>query len=234
MNKKIIIMIVCVLTVVCIFTGIFQHVKNRNQTELSESFTSDSMHTTEKTVTDQAVVTVTERENADAANVFDKTTDTQKEKITEKSTVKEKSTLPNSVKEKTTQKKPAAALSETEHAAETEKQQISVTFSINCARAADYGKDVPRYFIMPSSVFVNSGITAFDILKQQCREKGISLQYKSENYIQSINGLSEKDCGAASGWMYSVNGKRPPKPASKYILNDGDVIEWYYITSAKD
>ena len=83
MNKKIIIMIVCVLTAVCIFTGIFQHVKNRNQTELSESYASDSIHTTEKTVTDQATVTVTERENADAANVSDKTTDTQKEKIIE-------------------------------------------------------------------------------------------------------------------------------------------------------
>ncbi|MDE6659675.1 MAG: DUF4430 domain-containing protein, partial [Eubacterium sp.] len=46
--------------------------------------------------------------------------------------------------------------------------------------------------------------------------------------------LGEKDCGNGSGWIYKVNGVKPMMSASKYVLKNGDVVEWYYVTSPTD
>ena len=34
----------------------------------------------------------------------------------------------------------------------------------------------------------------------------------------------------ASGWVYKVNGESPPVGADVYVLEDGDVVLWYYAT----
>lgn len=49
-------------------------------------------------------------------------------------------------------------------------------------------------------------------------------------YVSSINGLSEKDHGPSSGWMYAVNGSQPNVACSAYKLGDGDSILWRYVT----
>lgn len=49
-------------------------------------------------------------------------------------------------------------------------------------------------------------------------------------YVSSINGLTEKEHGASSGWMYAVNGKLPNMACSAYKLVDGDSIQWRYVT----
>ena len=58
--------------------------------------------------------------------------------------------------------------------------------------------------------------------------------YQDKYYIQGIGGLKEKECGGGSGWMYRVNGVAPNKAAMKYYLEDGDVVEWYYVTNSTD
>ena len=47
-------------------------------------------------------------------------------------------------------------------------------------------------------------------------------------FVTSIQGLENGACGAASGWLFRVNGEFPNKGCSDYELNDGDVIEWVY------
>lgn len=47
-------------------------------------------------------------------------------------------------------------------------------------------------------------------------------------YIEGINNLYEFDCGELSGWAYKVNQWFPNYGASRYLLKDGDVIEWLY------
>jgi uncharacterized membrane-anchored protein len=47
-------------------------------------------------------------------------------------------------------------------------------------------------------------------------------------YIQGINNIYEFDAGALSGWMYRVNGWFPNYGASRYVVQQGDVIEWVY------
>ena len=50
----------------------------------------------------------------------------------------------------------------------------------------------------------------------------------NSNYIQGINNLYEFDCGDLSGWQYIVNGWSPNYGCSRYIVKEGDAIEWRY------
>lgn len=47
-------------------------------------------------------------------------------------------------------------------------------------------------------------------------------------YVAAIGGLAEKDHGAGSGWVYSVNGATPMTSCSNYQLSDGDSVSWFY------
>lgn len=75
----------------------------------------------------------------------------------------------------------------------------------------------------------------FDILVKAVRKHRIHMEYQgaSQNkygsvYVQGINNLYEFSCGDLSGWMYNVNGSYPNVGCDKYILKDGDNIEWRY------
>lgn len=71
------------------------------------------------------------------------------------------------------------------------------------------------------------GATAYDALCA-C---GLSVSASSTAYgvyVAAIGGLAEKEHGASSGWMYSVNGKTPMTSCSSYRLSDGDSVSWYY------
>lgn len=124
-----------------------------------------------------------------------------------------------------------------EQAEEPQKKEITVSFSITCKNAVDYGRsDIPQsgYFIRPEDYSGKEGITVFDVLEAECKSRGIELTYKDKYYIQGIGGLKEKECGGGSGWMYRVNGVAPHKAAVGYYLKDGDVVEWYYVTNIND
>lgn len=47
-------------------------------------------------------------------------------------------------------------------------------------------------------------------------------------YVAAINGLAEKEHGATSGWLYSVNGVEPNKACDAVTLSDGDTVNWHY------
>ena len=77
------------------------------------------------------------------------------------------------------------------------------------------------------------GQTVFDVLKDITKKKSIQLEYSftalyGSYYIEGIHNLYEFDCGELSGWEYCVNGKFPAFGCSKYVLKDGDKIEWKY------
>ena len=117
---------------------------------------------------------------------------------------------------------------------DTAPQKITVTVSINCENAVNYGYDIAPYLLSNAAYTAEQGATAFDVLKALCDENGISLKYQRKTYIQGIGGLNEKDCGGSSGWTYRVNGELIKKPASSYTLQNGDVIEWRYVTNSNE
>lgn len=77
------------------------------------------------------------------------------------------------------------------------------------------------------------GESVFDVLLREMQNNKIHMEFEmtpiyNSHYIQGINNLYEFDCGELSGWMYRVNGWFPNYGASRYMLKDGDKIEWIY------
>lgn len=75
----------------------------------------------------------------------------------------------------------------------------------------------------------NAGATPYDTL---CA-LGLSVNARSTTYgtyVAAIGGLAEKEHGGTSGWMYSVNGSTPMTACTNYVLSNGDVVVWYYVT----
>ena len=77
------------------------------------------------------------------------------------------------------------------------------------------------------------GESVFNVLLREMRRSGIHLEYVNtpiykSAYIEGINNLYEFDCGELSGWIYRVNGNKPDYGCSRYILSDGDRIEFDY------
>ena len=77
------------------------------------------------------------------------------------------------------------------------------------------------------------GESVFDVLKRETQKKRIHMEssftpkYNSA-YVEGINNLYEFDAGRYSGWLYKVNGWYPNYGCSRYLLKDGDVVEWQY------
>ena len=122
-------------------------------------------------------------------------------------------------------------------------QTLTCTFSIECSTILNNldQLDSDKLEMVPSNgviltrttVTFYEGESVFDVLQRVCREYGIHMEaswtpiYNSA-YVEGIHNLYEFDCGALSGWMYSVNGWYPNYGSSRYQLKDGDVVQWRY------
>lgn len=126
----------------------------------------------------------------------------------------------------------------------TEDSQ-TVTISIRCDTILDNwdklddslksDKYVPADgVILPTfRVVLRKGDTVYDIFSRVTRYSKIVTDFVytvnySSVYVKGINHLYEFSCGELSGWMYRVNGVFPGYGCSRYVLKDGDVIEWVY------
>lgn len=77
------------------------------------------------------------------------------------------------------------------------------------------------------------GESVFNVLQRECQKKRIHMEFSwtpgfNSHYIEGIHNLYEFDCGELSGWMYTVNGWYPNYGCSRYLLANGDAIEWRY------
>lgn len=121
----------------------------------------------------------------------------------------------------------------------------TVTVSIRCDTVFDnwnkldanlkYEKYIPQSgaILNDYKMVLRKGDTVYDVLNRAVRHHKIHMEcVYSANYgsvyVQGINNLYEFSCGDLSGWMYRVNGVFPNYGCSKYVLNDGDVVEWVY------
>lgn len=133
------------------------------------------------------------------------------------------------------------------HIDEITEESETVILSINCEAILDNmdsldidlrnEKYVPNDGIIlpPTEYVLRNGDTVFEILDRAVRHNKIQMEYQDASlnsfdsvYVQGINYLYEFSCGELSGWMYRVNGEFPNYGCSKYILKDGDKIEWVY------
>lgn len=117
------------------------------------------------------------------------------------------------------------------------------TLSISCATILDNMDKLDEekielvpsdgWLLKPVKVKFQEGESVFDVLVRECKERKIHLSYRftpiyNSDYIEGIGNLYEFDCGGQSGWNYSVNGWFPNYGSSRYVIQNGDVIEWKY------
>lgn len=117
------------------------------------------------------------------------------------------------------------------------------TVSISCASVLDNedmlegekAELIPAdgWVLQPVEVTFDEGESVFNVLQRVCRGREIHLEFMTtplygSAYVEGIHNLYEFDCGALSGWMYSVNGLFPNYGSSRYQLSDGDTVCWVY------
>ena len=122
-------------------------------------------------------------------------------------------------------------------------QTYTCTFSIECSTILNNLDmlDPEKLEMVPSNgviletvtVTFYEGESVFDVLQRICKEYGIHMEAEwtpiyNSAYVEGIHNLYEFDCGALSGWMYSVNDWYPNYGCSRYQLKDGDVVQWRY------
>jgi hypothetical protein len=124
-----------------------------------------------------------------------------------------------------------------------QKKSYNCTIFIECGKILDNIDDLDpaKTDIVPADGVIieaktaafTEGESVFDVLKRETRAGKIHMEFVNtpvynSAYIEGIANLYEFDCGALSGWVYSVNGWFPNYGCSRYQLKDGDVIEWHY------
>ncbi len=77
------------------------------------------------------------------------------------------------------------------------------------------------------------GESVFNLLLREMKKSKIHMEFKNtplynSSYVEGINNLYEFDCGELSGWMYKVNNWFPNYGSSRYVLEEGDLVEWVY------
>ncbi len=110
----------------------------------------------------------------------------------------------------------------------------TVTISIRCDTIV--GKSDKEYIpddavILSDSFLIEENETVFDILVEAAKKHTIQLDYSGTAdavYIAGINYIYEFDFSDLSGWLYRVNGETASTGCDRYILSDGDNIEWLY------
>ncbi len=80
----------------------------------------------------------------------------------------------------------------------------------------------------------SEGESILDILLRETQARKIHIEFAkspiyNSTYIKGIANLYEFDCGALSGWSYTVNGEMPLVDCSQYIIENGDIISLTYI-----
>lgn len=192
----------------------------------SENIATTTAPTTTVSTTESTTVTTTraikEISTTIPSSKAEKST-TKKQKTTKKST-KKSDTIPKpTAKEKSTQKHDVCYI------------------SIDCGEINSHidnlkpgheryvpndGKILGHY-----AVEIEKKLTAYDALVKACNDNNINLTSTSTQYgkyVVGINNLDEKDCGAYSGWLYYVNGKKPSIATSKYEVKSDDNIVFTY------
>lgn len=229
-KKKIIIIVLAVVLCVCTAAGIISAVKSNNEGEsISESTSASSTAASEG----QTVIAEPSQEESSAEDQSgsEESPSTSKkstqDKINENRSKYGVGENNNNIEKTTAANAGGWGQEETPDTDE----EITVTVIINSKNAADYGADVPNFLVPSATYTAKQGATVFDALEAVCKENGLSLEYKQKTYIEGIGGLREKDCGGSSGWTYRVNGQLIMKAASKCVLNDGDRVEWIYVTN---
>ena len=145
----------------------------------------------------------------------------------------------------TTLPTPTAADTQNPTSKNQEKEEITVFLTVDCHTAVEWGllEKEPTYqstipqngILFSGAVTVREGDSALTAIKKALKSEHLAYKITpSSGYISSVGGLSERQCGATSGWMYRVNGVFPNLSSKYYTLQEGDKLELLYTCQKGD
>ncbi|MDR0380889.1 MAG: DUF4430 domain-containing protein [Oscillospiraceae bacterium] len=117
------------------------------------------------------------------------------------------------------------------------------TLSVRCDTISDNLAylDPEKHALVPAdgvifpatTVTFSEGESAFTLLQREMRRAQIHMEFVrtplyNSAYIEGIHNLYAFDVGELSGWMYRVNDEFPNYGCSRYLLRDGDAVEFVY------
>ncbi|HHX57433.1 MAG TPA: DUF4430 domain-containing protein [Clostridiales bacterium] len=250
-NRKFNALVVLLLLVISmLFTGCSVETVDEHNSRMN--LTQDIEETTSITVKAEIFETRVEKETAQSDENISQVETSVNDTVTQTPTQRVEPTSPIQATEKP--QTPIQSSVETappnQTVQETDKKTVKVKIAIRCEKAVenwdklnDSAKNesiVPKGGIILDMQDYNAkeGDTAFDVLKSACESNGISLNYtgnvkRKTIYINGINGLYERDCGSASGWVYSINNEFPTASSGGYTVKDGDIIEFHFTDGSK-
>lgn len=129
-----------------------------------------------------------------------------------------------------------------ENAAISDKE-LSCTLSVRCDTILKNTAwlDMEKLELVPEdgviyaerNVTFYEGESVFNLLVREMKRNKIHLELENipvynSAYIEGIGNIYEFDCGELSGWMYKVNDRFPNYGCSRYLLKEGDKVEWVY------
>ena len=85
--------------------------------------------------------------------------------------------------------------------------------------------------LLDKDVTFTPGESAYRLMVRTLKTEKLHFEADNSNYLKAIGNLYAGDCGEMSGWLYSVNGEVPTVSAADYILQEGDVLRFYYVTT---
>lgn len=85
--------------------------------------------------------------------------------------------------------------------------------------------------LLDKDVTYTPGETVFRLMIRTLQKEKLHFDADPTNYFKAIGNLYAGDCGEMSGWLYTVNGESPTVGAAEYVLNEGDVVRFYYVTT---
>ncbi len=83
-------------------------------------------------------------------------------------------------------------------------------------------------WLAETAVTVPQGSCVIDVISRALGLAGIPYENPSGSYIESVKGLSEKDNGPLSGWMYILNNRYPSLSTAEQTVQNGDRIIFHY------
>ena len=105
--------------------------------------------------------------------------------------------------------------------AEPKRIQVTVTVDFGLNGAASIEKTVS---IGERSTVLDALMIAVPVVT--------SSKFGMEHFVEEIGGI-KNDFAQDHGWRFEVNGHRSNVPAERYLLKDGDWINWLYLAGSK-
>lgn len=218
MNKKILIILLCLILAVFGCIAINYEPTVKEDENVNEEVIEEDVETDEE---------VEEEEDEEESSPSESTDSSESKSSSSKlSNSNSDSSNNSSNSSSSTSKKSTTEVKETSYC----------TYTISCSNILNHDDVLTTNYQIPSNGLIYSktmeieeGDTVLSLLKKT----GVTVEV-SGGYVRGIDNLYEFDCGDYSGWMYAVNGVRPNTGAGNYSLENGDSVEWIYVVDKSE